>query len=100
MAIVPALREVSAHELAHTFDVNQPVVSTGGHCTNQLPQPGPMASNQAAPCLMNGNASNSQRSDGFIGFHRDPWSTSEYRRIRARPDPIPQTWQSSFSPNP
>ena len=96
-----AIGEVSAHELAHVFDVNQPITSTNGHCTNQKPQPGgPMASNQAAHCLMNGNRTNAERVDGVIGFHNDPWDTSEYRRIRARPDPIPQIWQSAFSPNP
>lgn len=98
--LMTALQEVSAHELAHTFDVNQ---ATGdyGHCTAQPPQPGgPMASNQTGHCLMNNNRTNDERTDGRIGFHVSPWDTSEYRRIRARPDPIPQTWQPTFLPNP
>jgi len=96
----PVIREVSAHELAHTFDVNPPISSTGGHCTNQSAQGGPQASNSTGHCLMNENRTNSERGDGFIGFHNDPWSTSEYRRIRARPDPVPQTWQTTATPNP
>jgi len=99
--LLPALRELSAHELAHIFDINQANVSDFGHCTAQPPQPGgPIASNQTGHCLMNGNRTDQERYDGLMGFHVSPWDTSEYRRVRARPDPIPQTWQSTFLPNP
>jgi hypothetical protein len=101
LSLTPMLQEISAHELAHTFDVNQANAPDYGHCTSQQPQPGgPMASNQSGHCLMNANRTNQERTDGRIGFHVSPWETSEYRRIRARPDPIPQTWQSTFLPNP
>src|ERR1051326_71180 len=101
LSLTPMLQEISAHELAHTFDVNQANAPDYGHCTAQQPQPGgPMASNQTGHCLMNGNRTNAERTDSRIGFHVSPWETSEYRRIRARPDPIPETWQSTFNPNP
>ncbi len=96
----PVIGEVSAHELAHTFDVNQPADTTGWHCNNTLQNVGPYASNLTGHCLMNRARTNSERADGYFGFHNNPWDTSEYRRIRARPDPVPQEWQSTFNPNP
>ncbi|PYQ52248.1 MAG: hypothetical protein DMF59_05370 [Acidobacteria bacterium] len=92
------LREAAAHELAHTFDVNQPAFATPGgtlgHCANMASDP------LAGKCLMNTSRTDAEKADGRISFHNNPWTTSEYMRIRARPDPIPQTWQATFLPNP
>jgi len=99
------IEEISAHELAHLFDVNPPAFGpsgTGGHCTNDpgAPTGGPVASNGAGNCLMSLNRPNLEYGDGAFGLHVFPWGTSELRRVRARPDPIPQTWQSNATPAP
>jgi len=87
------LPEVLTHELVHTFDVNQPVNVLGGHCTSH-------AWNSAvAECLMKADRSIAQRLSGNEFLHNDPWATSEYRRIRRRPDPVPQFDQDTFTPN-
>lgn len=97
------VEEVSAHELVHFYDVNPPAFGTGatfGHCTNDpgAAPNGPLASNGAGYCVMNGNRTRANWADGRFGLHIAPWGTSEYRRIRARWDPITQTWQPAATP--
>jgi hypothetical protein len=100
------IEEISAHEIVHLFDVNPPAfgaTGTIGHCTNDPagpPATGPMASNGAGRCLMNGNRTNPERGDGAFGLHVSPWPTSEYRRVRKLYDPIQQSWQSTATPVP
>jgi hypothetical protein len=101
------IEEVSAHELVHIFDVNPPAfgaigIATSGHCTDDpgAPAGGPVASNGTGHCIMSLNRTNAERGDGLFGLHIFPWTTSELRRVRARPDPIPRTWQATATPVP
>jgi hypothetical protein len=102
---VRVVEELSTHELVHLFDVNPPAFAaptTAGHCTLDPagPSGGPLASNGTGRCLMNRSRTNPERGDGLFGLHVQRWATSEYRRVRARPEPLPQTWQSTATPVP
>ena len=88
------LPEVISHELVHTFDVNQPVnIGYTGHCAS-------MAWNSTVRnCLLSHNRTNAERASGDVTLHNDPWATSEYRRVRRRPEPVPQFNQDMLNPN-
>jgi len=87
------LGEDAAHEMVHTFDVNQPVNVTGGHCSEMA------WNNTQRNCLLSRHRTDVERATGDVTLHNLPWFTSEYRRIRRRPDPLPQFDQDSISPN-
>ncbi len=60
-----------------------------------------MAWNGVGPyCLMNPSRSDAEHVDGFLNLHNAPWDTSEYRRVRRRPEPLPIAFQPDFYPNP
>lgn len=76
------LGESIAHELAHQWDVNPPINSTGGHCDRQ-------SWDNGGECLMNGTPT-SDRGNGHVAFHDYADDKSEYKRIRQQSDPLPQ----------
>lgn len=84
--------EVTAHELVHLFDVNQPAATSDGHCEEHAWSGG--------LCLMNPDRLRAERADGIMDLHVSPWDTSEYRRIRRQPEPLPRVFQTTFDPNP
>lgn len=86
-----AIQQVTAHELVHTFDVNQPARLTSGHCTS--------FGYQGGACLMNTNRTAAERNHPYLPLHNTPWETSEYRRVRRRLDPVPTAFQYDFQPN-
>lgn len=87
--------ETLVHELAHEWRVNN-TPQAGGHCDAALGADQKMY-NRNKKCTMHsgmyGNATDNERTDGFVGFHyvRSVQSRdSEYLRIRERDEPIPQ----------
>lgn len=85
--------EVTAHELAHQWQVNPPGVGAGGHCDQFR------WDSTGLYCSMHpdyGFASTSCRGtcpefyDGQVGFHYVSANDSEYLTIRRRPEPVPQ----------
>jgi hypothetical protein len=89
---VAVTNQVTAHELVHTFDVNQPERLTTGHCT---------ANGFAGGlCLMNESRSKAQLASATFSLHADPWASSEYRRVRRAPEPLPLLFQQNVDPNP
>jgi hypothetical protein len=85
-------KQVTAHELVHTFDVNPPAVTTFGHCT--------LTAWGGGACLMNQKLPKQQAASTTFALHVDPWSSSEYRRVREAVDPLPLVFQPPVTPNP
>ncbi|HXH39377.1 MAG TPA: hypothetical protein VNN08_12175 [Thermoanaerobaculia bacterium] len=89
---VAVTNQVTAHELVHTFDVNQPARLTSGHCTAH--------GFAGGLCLMNESRSKADRASATFSLHVDPWASSEYRRVRRGPEPLPLMFQHDVDPNP
>jgi hypothetical protein len=87
--------QVTAHELVHTFDVNSPARITGGHCDVTVPNGW-----QGGHCLMNPNRTTPERGSAIFSLHVDPWTSSEYRRVRHAFEPLPMVFQHDVDPNP
>jgi hypothetical protein len=89
--------EVTAHEVAHLWQVNPAVSVTGGHCgTNQSPTSPRAWNNAQLFCVMQspydspncGGGTCPEFYDGIVAFHYNGTS-SEHIDIRRRPDPLP-----------
>jgi hypothetical protein len=93
---VAVTKQVTIHELVHTFDVNPPARLTTGHCGPDTALNGW----QGGHCLMNPGRSKAERGSVVFSLHVDPWTSSEYRRVRHAPEPLPMVFQSDVAPNP
>jgi hypothetical protein len=85
-------KQVTAHELVHTFDVNPPAINTQGHCT--------LTAWGGGACLMNAKLPKQQAASTTFAFHVDPWTTSEYARVRNAAEPLPLVFQPPVTPSP
>jgi hypothetical protein len=85
-------KQVTAHELVHTFDVNPPALNTEGHCT--------LTAWGGGACLMNAKLPKQQAASTNFAFHVDPWTTSEYARVRSAAEPLPLVFQPPVTPSP
>jgi hypothetical protein len=74
--------ETLVHELAHTWDVNPPTSSTGGHCNLR-------DWDNTDDCLMN-RSNTASLANGIVKLHQWTDPACEYRRIRTQPEPMPQ----------
>jgi hypothetical protein len=92
---VVVTNQITAHEIVHTFDVNPPARLTGGHCTTDV-----LNGWLGGHCLMNQNRDKADRGSAMFSLHVDPWTSSEYRRVRHAPEPLPLVFQHDVAPNP
>jgi hypothetical protein len=86
-------KQVTAHELVHTFDVNPPAFNTQGHCDFLNAWGG-------GACLMRPKLPKEQAARTTFAFHVDPWTSSEYARVRNAAEPLPLVFQLPVTPNP